>query len=342
MKEDLLKAYASTTGENSNELVNVSLIDKIDIGCNYCGNCCINSQTRLNALDVYIMLQKISMEELMKYTESYFESKMGIPSLTILNKKSGMCSFLQNIDGDFKCSLEDHRPLICNYPFVGIGTAFEENNLSFVEFGQKVPKVNIEDIINREDYKDNIIFFKERCKRCTAPKQSITIEEYIKKRKDFYKEYNLANYINIFGIRYIDFNKLNVLLNLAEKSKVNFLSTENSNGDKIKKSKKIAFTIMMNTLFYPDPEKDFLKQSIEQFNYLQDKVYPTLRELYEALLYIFDGHDGTFDKIYELYKEDRQTAQEKFDYHYLKNLSLVTERVYKRMPELIGKGDIKL
>lgn len=341
MKEDLLKAYANSINDDGNGLISVSLTDKINIGCNYCGDCCINSQTRLNSLDVYNMLQKISIKELMEHTEPYFERVIGLPSLTISNKKSGMCSFLQNVNGDFKCSLKEYKPLICNYQFVGIGTAFEEKNLSFVEFGQDVPKVNVEDIINRDDYKDNIIFFKERCSRCKAPKHDVSVEEYIKKRKDLYKEYNLANYINIFGMRYIDFRKFIALLELSERSKVNFLSTEDQKEGEIKKSEKMRFVIMSGTLLYPDPDKDFLEQSINQFNRLQDIIFPTLRELYESLLYIFDGHDGSFDEIYEIYKEDQEKAQIKFDNNYLKNLHLIASRVYERMPKLKGMEDIK-
>ena len=44
---------------NADDIVQVTLDDKICVGCNHCGNCCINTQVRLTAYDLYQIVTTI-------------------------------------------------------------------------------------------------------------------------------------------------------------------------------------------------------------------------------------------------------------------------------------------
>ena len=340
--EDLLK---DTLGDKDIDIV--TLTDKIEVGCDNCGDCCMNSQTRLNAFDVYNILKHKSVKDLMQNIIMYYGDSSGLP-LIMIEDRTATCPFLHaNNNGDFVCELGEDKPMICNAPFVAIITKIDnntknkENMFTTIPFDTEIEPIDIKQYLeNCRITNNDLVYMRGRnCKTCHSNKSEVVVSDYISKRIQYEDEYNIANLISMLLMRYINVQEFMRLLMLAEHSKINILDT--LTGKNINKGKN--HHDMMGSMFfthaylYADPEKtnDFMKTSLEQLDLLQNTVYPRVRLLYEYIYKVFDPKIETLKKI--LHIDDEKECQKQFDTYYQEHIKEISERFVTTMPEMLER-----
>lgn len=311
----------------------VSLNDTILVGCNGCGNCCMNAQMRLNAFDIYNIVKKVGMKKASDHMAFYFGDNSHLPIIGLFaSKETNMCPYLQATnDGDYKCILEDSKPSTCTHPFVAIGTKFTQSEFNFVPLDQKVQSFDIEQYLKDYDISKNIFYYVEdRSNQCPSTcKKNVLVSDYMSDRIKYSREHNLAIITSMLLSKYIKVNELTRLLYLADNSKENkhiksFLG-EMSSYDKITRS------MFIDAYLYTDIEssKSFEEQTIEHIKYLEKKKYPVLRLLYKYFYVVFDPGHVTLESI--LNTDDIDLAQERFDNYFASNVEQIKDRFYNQM-----------
>lgn len=316
---------------NTDDIVKVTLDDKICVGCNHCGNCCINTQVRLTAYDLYQMNHKFKVQEILDKVTLYFGDESHLPLVGLFSsEESGLCPFLQSdLNGDFQCILEDKQPSTCFHPFVAIATQFEGKEFSLVPFDEEVQPFDIEAYLNDNSIENSTLYYlKDRNNSCKSNcKSDITVREYLSPRLGDQNERNLAMVIPMLYLKYFDIHMLTKILHLSENSKVNGPFDDLFKGDS--KLSQITKNLFTEAYFYMDDpseeEKPFLEQTIDQIHRLETKILPKYRILYKYLLKVFRAPDeDEFDKI--IAEENYTTAQKMFDKYFMDNIDEIKER----------------
>lgn len=306
----------------------VSLSDKICVGCNGCGDCCISAQVKVSAYDIYNMLKYMPQRELSDNLVFYFGDGSHLPLIMLKNKSNDLCPFVKNINGDFECTLGDDKPTICYNNFIAISMKFD--NLSFVPFDQEVQPLDIDKIC--EEYKienNTIIYLKDRNeKKCPAPKTEKTVKEYIKGRLIDEKERLLATVLPILLNKYIEPEKFQLMIYLSEHSKLRmdnpfshvFSGKDNETYDKIMKS------MFLELYLFADPEEneDFMTQIKNQIKHLEKGYFSKLRVLYKYLLKVFDPNNYLFNELCKL--DDIDKKQEMYDKYCETHMKEISQR----------------
>ena len=309
---------------NEDDIKIVSLKDSIPIGCNGCGDCCINSVTKLTSFDLYRMSQVMPKEEVVKNVKITMGYNSGLPVVCI-REKNGQCPFLRATNnGSFECKLGENKPLVCNGQFVAVATTLS-NVVNFTPFDKEVPPLEIERFLDENKIEKKTMAFLEgrmngRC-HCKN-KKDILVEEYLGNRVRYDKENNLANFLTMMLNKFIDGKKFFKILYMADHSKCNMVADLFGKGDKDKDFSydRLSRNIILDTYFYFDPDKPFVEQALNQIYKLHKKTFPTLRILYKGLLSVYDV-DGSFSEILEI--EEDELAQERFDNYFSTNISII-------------------
>lgn len=316
---------------HSNNISQVDLDDVICVGCNHCGSCCMNTQTRLNAYDIY-QINKIipSTREIIDNLTLYYGDETGLPIIGLFSsKESGLCPYLQSdINGDFQCILGDKKPSVCFHPFVAIATKFKKREFDFVPFDEKVPSLDIESYLKDNRIENNTLYYIEDGNNaCKADcKSEMTVREYLSGRLADQDERNLATIIPMLFCKYFDVNKLMKILRLAENSAINSIIDDVLKNDK--KLGKISKNLFYEAYFYADDPREekesFLEQTIKQIHRLEETVLPRYRILYKYLINVFETPDkDAFDDIIE--EEDYDASQKMFDKYFTEHTDEIKE-----------------
>ena len=328
MEEKIVTQITNTTS-----IKQVALNDKVCVGCNNCGSCCMNTAIKLSALDIYRMAQVLDKQTIVDNVTFYFGENSHLPIVGILsNERSGLCPLLKaNNEGDYVCILGDNKPLTCVHPFVAIGIELQNNEFDFIPFDQEVPKFDIDKYIQDCDVTKSILYFlEERNQECSSKcKKEKLVSEYLSDRIKYDKEQNLANIAAMLISRYVNVYEFTRILYLSEHSKANVKDMGFLFEDKISSYDKIIRSIFLDAYFYTDVEKPFIEQTIEHIHYLEDKKYPLLRILYKYFYKVLDPGRVTLQSI--LNTEDEELAQERFDNFFMKNSDAIQNRLCSYM-----------
>ena len=317
---------------NETNIKNLSLVDKVKVGCNNCGKCCCNIQAVINAFDIYNMSKVYDFKEIAHKIDMDFCENSRLPAAFL--KAKPMCTFLIESNGDFTCSLGDYKPKSCITPFLSVVT--DVSDLHFVHLDQEVIPLNISELIRKYSIENNeLIFLEEREKICKCKeKKSITVKKYLGNRYKYDKEYIIASLISMLIERYVNTKDFFRILFLSENSILNNIHKhkDDKNMFALMHSK-----IMYHTYFYglsEDPETvDFLQVSIEKFNYLQDVFYPTIRKLYQMFINIFFIDEKEMRRILDI--KDDATACREFDLYYAKHVKEIAVRFTEEASKFI-------
>ena len=340
MSEDFEK-YKSLINEfihEEEETEIVSLSDKICTGCNGCGDCCISAQVKLNAFDIYNMLKHTNQDDLSKKMVFYFGDNSYLPLIILKNDPgNNFCPFIKNINGDFECILGDDKPTCCYNNFLAISFKFDD--LSFIPIGDEIKPIDIDKLYENHRVKDSmIIHLKDRNKKkCHAPKEEITVEEFLKVRLDTEKERLLATILPLLLNKYIEVEKFHMMIYLSEHSKVNnknpfnriFSGKNNETYDKIMKSMFLELYLFAD----PESEEDFMTQIKKHIEHLEKSYFLYLRVLYKYLLKVFDPNDYLFNELCKL--DDMDMRQERYDSYCEEHVMEISERFIENAGNLI-------
>lgn len=317
----------------------VTLDDKILIGCNNCGSCCINTDVILNAFDFYnIVRSGIELQDFIKDCNTLIGKNSGIPIITIKNKKNGCCPFLKNHKEELVCSLGSNKPMTCDNMFMAIGKCFQTNDFKYHKELKDIEKIDIDKIIKNGKMENQHMFFmndiNERMCEC-KDKREVYVRDYLYRRILHEDECSIVSIIPLLTIKYFDANKMFVFVKLAEESKVNSLdylliSNKDQNSEKI--YTKLINSVFSRLYFYFDPKSDvsFMDQTIEHLNFLQDTYFPAIKVLYENLISLID--EDVLNRIISIYDRDPKEAQNEFDIYYARNIKEISERFVKQLP----------
>lgn len=319
---------------HSNDVQSVGLDDIIEVGCNHCGSCCINTQVRVNAYDIYQMSKMFDKKSLLDNFTLYFGDDSHLPLVGIFGLESGLCPYLKaDLSGDFQCVLEDNKPSMCHHPFVAIATKLDKCDFDFVPFDKEVPKFDIDAYLEQTSVKNSGMYYlKDRSEHCRSNcKSQITVKEYLSPRLKDENERNIANVIPMIYSRYFDVHIMTKILHLAENSKVNNPLDELFGDDKLGNISKDLF---LEAYFYTtDPAKDntsFYDQTVDQINKLEKVILPKYRILYKYLLKVFRTPDeDEFDKIIK--ENSIDISQKMFDKYFLDHIEDIKDIVVNDM-----------
>jgi Fe-S-cluster containining protein len=311
--EDYKRIVDNFVKEENTQLV--SLSDKICVGCNGCGDCCIAAQVKVNAYDIYNMLKHTSQKELSSNLVFYFGDNSHLPLILLKNKSNDFCPFVKNTNGDFECILGNDKPTLCYNNFIAVSIKFDD--LSFVPFDQEVQPLDIDKLYEKYKIENNmIIYLKDRNeKKCPAPKTETTVKEYIKGRLVDEKERLLATVLPMLLNKYIEPEKFQLMIYLSENSKLNIKNPFNHvfNGKDNETYDKIMKSMFLELYLFADPEedKDFMTKIKNQIESLEKGYFSKLRVLYKYLLKVFDPNDYFFNELCKL--DDINKKQEMYD-----------------------------
>ena len=318
---------------NTKQPKKVTLNDTICVGCNGCGNCCMNTQMKLNAFDIYNIAKKVGMKKTSEHMTFYFGDNSKLPIIGLFSSdETGMCPYLEATnDGDYKCVLEECKPSTCTHPFVAIGTMFSNNEFTFVPLDQTVPAFDVDKYLKDYDINKSAFYYlDERNNACPSTcKKNVLVSEYMSDRIKYDKEHALASIVSMLISKYVNVYELTRLLYLADNSKENkniksFLGQMSSYD-------KVTRTMFIDAYLYTDidSDKSFVEQTVEHIKYLEKKKYPVLRLLYKYFYVVFDPGHVTLESI--LNTEDVKLAQERFDNYFASNIEQIKERFYNEM-----------
>lgn len=312
----------------------VQLTDTICVGCDNCGSCCINTEMKLTALDIYRIAKKVGIKTLTKELTFYFGDRSHLPIVGLFSsKRTSLCPFLKDTnDGDYQCSLGDAKPITCTHPFVAVGTAFNGKEFGFVPFDETVPKFDIDKYLQDYNISHNALYFiHERNDSCKAKnKKDMLVSDYLSERIKYDKEQSVASIISMLICKYVNVYELTRLLYLSEHSTVNKQELKSFFGE-VSSYEKITRSLFSDIYFYTDIDSDesFMEQSIKHIHYLENKKYPLLRLLYKYFLVVFDPGKVTLQEI--LNTDDFDLAQERFDNYFSSNIEAIKMRFYRDM-----------
>jgi len=319
IKEEKIKEFL-----NESSLTRLKLNDKVNVGCDNCGKCCYKIQTSLNAFDIYNISQVYDLKEILPKLDISFGENSGLPIVGL--QTDNLCTFSDEVDGDFKCSLGEYKPKACMSPFLSIMT--DTSELSFVPLDQEVTPLDPYELIDKHSINNSeIVFLNDRFKsvcKC-GNKKEITVKEYLGDRYKYDKEYTISAIIQILLCRYINPNEFFKIIYLSDNS---ILSKDSSFPKDKSMYAIISSKISQQTLFYaiedtPIDRKDFLKTSIKQFNFLQNNLYPVMRKLYQMLIDVFYVDEKEMREIINMPDEISQQA---FDLYFYKNRKEISKR----------------
>lgn len=323
---------------NEDGIQAVALTDKIPVGCSGCGNCCMNSQTRITPFDLYQISQVVSKEELVKNLDMYIGPNSGLPAATI-KLKNGNCAYLKATNnGTFECKLKDKKPLVCEGPFIAVATELTKQAIHFVPLDQEMPELDIDKYLEDNKFENKTLaFMKDRNSYCGCKnKQDVVVEDYIANRIKYNDENNLASFLTLMLQMFVEPKKFFKLITLADNSSCNIADELfHDKEDAIFNFGRIFRGIFLHTYLFFDPDKPFKEQVIEEIKYVYNVSFPCIRILYECLLKVFDI-DGTLENILKI--DDADLAQEKFDNMYRANASIVMKNFIDILPELVEKS----
>lgn len=321
---------------NESSLTRLKLDDKVNIGCDNCGKCCYKIQTLLNAFDIYNISQVYELEKILPKLDISFGENSGLPIVTL--QTNNLCTFSDEVDGDFKCSLGEFKPKACMSPFLSVMT--DTSDLNLVPLDQEVTPLDPYELIDKCSINNSeIAFLNDRFKsicKC-GDKKEITVKEYLGNRYKYDKEYTISAIIHILLCRYINPNEFFKILYLSENS---ILSRSHLGREKNMYAS-ISSKISQQTLFYaiedtPINRKDFLDVSIKQFNFLQDRLYPIIRKLYKMLIDIFYVNKKEMEEIMNMPDEISQKA---FDLYFYKNRKEISEKFQEEVLKFMKDTD---
>ena len=324
----------------------LTLDDKILIGCNNCGNCCINTNVILNAYDFYnIVRSGIELQDFIKDCDTFIGENSGVPMITIKNKKNGYCPFLKNHKEELVCSLGPSKPMTCDNMFVAVGKCFQADDLKYHKELKDIEKIDIDEIVKDGKIENQHIFFMSDIneRMCEyKEKKEVYVRDYLYRRILHEDECSVASIIPLLTTKYFDTNRMFVFIKLAEESKVNSLdylliSNKDQNSEKI--YARLINSVFSRLYFYFDPKSDvsFMDQTIEHLNFLQDTYFPAVKVLYENLISLIDK--DILDNIISIYDRDPKEAQNEFDIYYARNIKEISERFVKQL--LIMAEEVK-
>ena len=328
-----MKDTASFVSEitNDNNPQEIKLTDKIEYKCSHCGNCCINSQSRLLSFDIYNMQKYYKPEWIIDRLDFYHGNESYFPLVMIKNNKNGMCPFLKNANGDFICSLKNDKPLMCSHPFIAIGTTYN-NEFSFVPIGEKVKKTDVNKFVKENAIQNSQLYLLKEVQERQCPtkkKEEILLSEHLKDRILHDEEMTLSSLPLLLLQKYIDMKMFTKIIYLSENTKLEVdLANQSSN-----MYSRILKSLYNGIYLFANPDKPFKEQILKQIENLEDKVFPTLRILYEHLFNVYNVSDTILYDIINL--EDEELAQERFDSYFMNHREEIKERFIKEAVEMM-------
>ena len=328
--ENSIKEHLSNI-THTEEFKKVSMSDKIKVGCNHCGNCCMSSQTRVNAFDIYNISKALGKKKI-EGLELSFSNVAYIPMATLtpikVNGRS-KCAYLKaNNNGDFECILGDNKPTECTHNFLAVATCME-NICNFVPLGQEVPKEDVDKVIDMIDINKSQFYYLPglHSKACKVNNE-VTVSDYLDSCIKHHKENALANFIPVLLNKYVKLEELIKIIALSENSSVN--NDKTMDLSTALNYEKISKTIFINTYFYfdTDSKESFLDQTIKHIKYLEEKKYPVLRLLYESLLELYNFDSNTLNTMMN---SDLEKAQKMFDEHFIKHREDIKNKFFNEI-----------
>jgi uncharacterized pyridoxamine 5'-phosphate oxidase family protein len=310
----------------------VTLKDTISVGCNGCGDCCISSQFRTNAFDIYRLAKVLGKDKTMDALDLYFGEKSGMPTVSLeTNVKNTfgkqLCKFsTMNKNGDCVCSLGEYMPVICSHPFIAIAICFDDV-FNFVPLDQEVPKINIDDYLAKHSIEnEHLYFLDENNSKCHSTcKKNITVEQYLSKRIKYNKEICLANICEMLLMKYIKVDEFMKIIYLADHSKLN--QEDDALLDKFNYND-IEIALFGSAYFYTDVDSktSFVEQTLKHIKHLEEKKYPVLRLLYKYLYRVYDPSMVIMKDI--LREKDINLAQDRFDNYFKNHYDEIAYRIH--------------
>lgn len=315
-----MKTYEDAiTDIQQNPSLETKLDDNICIGCDHCGDCCINVQVRITPFDIYNMRKHMEDKRIASMLDFYFGDTSHLPLIIIKNNKE-MCPLLKISDGDFKCSLGDDKPLVCDNNFIAIVNQYEKSELHFVPLGEKVDEVDIDSFVDNQINNSKFYFMSDENDNCCAKKYKMKLRDYISRRLDCDKENAISSLMMAISLKYFDAERIFKILRL----------TEGIYGKSMEDNAIFAMfykIIFHEIYFYADPKKpeSFYKQTVEHIRHLEKVFFPKLRILYGAMLKVMESDDKFLKMLDD--KEDWETKQKRFNEHYYKHRDAISNNI---------------
>ena len=322
------------------------LDDKILVGCDNCGKCCINANLNLNAYDLCRMSRSFKDEKELQATLDVTFSKYGFEPIVVNKNELCIHGKIQN-NGDIKCSLEDNKPYVCNTPFLARTHAFsmdsKDNVWGLVPLDKDIKPIdNVEYYINKTVTKYVVV--EEGIEHCNClNKKEITVREYIGEDAIKNNKNTVAAFLlKILPSRYVNMARLMNIVLLSEHSKINKDDDQNVN-DVCSKVIKFLTHLAIEIYFYGcmnknvKSDEDFYKETLKQFDNLQKDTLPKLRILYKYLEKVFSAGDE--DEFNDIIDSDTicigDRIQARFDKYYKKYESEISSMFISIIPSMM-------
>lgn len=311
--EDFIK---QTMKESLNvEAETVSLNEMINVGCNYCGECCFNqANTVITPYDIYRMCKVVDRQEIVDAISIWFgeHSKALLVAL-----KNGYCNFLRLHEGKFLCKLQECKPSVCDYPELAFGFKYDIIKNPDFKPGEMYPRTEnfipisgqqlvqeCRDFVENTPLKDRMfIFHKEDheilCKNHN--KHKVSVKDYIKNRIDNALEESVSRMISLIACRVVDFSSLITMVNVINKLSTDIYSEEEMFSRETQTN--IFFDSLHSNYLVENYEDDFIKDVCTHVDNFQkkDSKLMHLRALYFVLEDIFTTNtDINLSEIFKL------------------------------------------
>lgn len=208
------EALQQIFGSNTPEFEEVSLKEKINVGCNShnfaCSDCCSCHSSffvPMIAFDFYNMNKQIEEDNLAKLNMSNFKFYYGNNSHSLtasISTSSDLvhkCPFFIITKDGYECMFKDRKPITCRTQFLSTALDLSSMPREYEEEDEKAEMLFDHDYVNNflneyvnQDFSEKMSVFYNTCV-CKKQNNLVTVEEYLKDRIVYEKEILLSHYL---------------------------------------------------------------------------------------------------------------------------------------------------